>query len=129
MNIETSKAEFTSYSSSEWIVDFDSGNNGEPSASLEAVAQDVRFALDTERYCYPIMGANFGVSLLDLVGADYSYIRSEVARRIRDALSIDDRILSIDDFTFDRLDDAGLSVSCTITTIFGNIQASTSVGA
>lgn len=129
MEITTSKAEFASYSSNEWIVDFESGDNGEPQSNLASVAQDVRFTLETERYCYPIMGSNFGVTLNDLVGADYSYIRSEVARRIRDALSIDDRILSVDGFTFEQLDNAGLLVSCTVSTIFGNIQAGARISA
>jgi hypothetical protein len=127
MNIRTGRVEFASYSSNEWIVDFESGDNGQPKSVLDAVAQDIRFVLGVERYKWPIMGANFGVSFDDLVGTDYSYIRSEVVRRIRDALSIDDRILQVDDFQFTPLEDSGILISCVVQTTFGDVSLSTTI--
>lgn len=127
MDIRTGKAEFVSYPSNEWIVEFDSGYNDEPESNLKAMSQDIRFALETERYKWPIMGPNFGVSLQDLVGTDYNYIRGEIVRRINDALSIDDRIVTIGSFEFQNIGDSGMLVSCTITTIFGDVQVSTSI--
>lgn len=127
MNIKTSRVEFASYSSNEWIVDFESGDNGQPKSILDAVAQDVRFALSTDRYKWPIMGSNFGVTFDDLIGTDYNYIRSEVVRRIRDALSIDDRILHVDDFQFTPLEDSGILISCVVQTTFGDVSVSTTI--
>ena len=127
MNIRTGRVEFASYSSNEWIVDFETGDNGQPKSNLDAVAQDIRFALGVERYKWPIMGANFGVSFDDLIGTDYSYIRSEVVRRIRDALSIDDRILQVDDFQFTPLEDSGILISCVVQTAFGDVSVSTTI--
>lgn len=127
MNIKTSRVEFASYSSNEWIVDFESGDNGQPKSVLDAVAQDVRFALSTDRYKWPIMGSNFGVTFDDLIGTDYNYIRSEVVRRIRDALSIDDRILQVDDFQFTPLEDSGILISCVVQTTFGDVSVSTTI--
>lgn len=127
MNIKTSRVEFASYSSNEWIVDFESGDNGQPKSILDAVAQDVRFALGTDRYKWPIMGSNFGVTFDDLIGTDYNYIRSEVVRRIRDALSIDDRILQVDDFQFTPLEDSGILISCVVQTTFGDVSVSTTI--
>lgn len=127
MDITTSRAEFVSYPSNEWIVEFESGYNDEPESNLKAISQDIRFALETERYKWPIMGPNFGVSLQDLVGTDYNYIRGEIVRRINDALSIDDRIVTIGSFEFQNIGDSGMLVSCTITTIFGDVQVSTSI--
>ena len=127
MNIKTSRVEFASYSSNEWIVDFESGDNGQPKSVLDAVAQDVRFALSTDRYNWPIMGSNFGVTFDDLIGTDYNYIRSEVVRRIRDALSIDDRILQVDDFQFTPLEDSGILISCVVQTTFGDVSVSTTI--
>lgn len=127
MNIKTSRVEFASYSSNEWIVDFETGDNGQPKSNLDAVAQDIRFALETDRYKWPIMGSNFGASFDDLIGTDYNYIRSEVVRRIRDALSIDDRILQVDEFQFTPLDDSGILISCTISTTFGNVSLSRTI--
>lgn len=127
MNIKTSRVEFASYSSNEWIVDFESGDNGQPKSILDAVAQDVRFALSTDRYKWPIMGSNFGVTFDDLIGTDYNYIRSEVVRRIRDALSIDDRILQVDDFQFTPIEDSGILISCVVQTTFGDVSVSTTI--
>ena len=127
MNIKTSRVEFASYSSNEWIVDFETGDNGQPKSNLDAVAQDIRFALETGRYKWPIMGSNFGASFDDLIGTDYNYIRSEVVRRIRDALSIDDRILQVDGFQFTPLDDSGILISCTVSTTFGNVSLSRTI--
>lgn len=127
MNITTSNAEFISYPSNEWIVEFDSGYNKDPESNLQSVAQDIRFALETERYKWPIMGANFGTSFQDLIGTDYNYIRSEIVRRINDALSIDDRILTIGEFEFQKLQDSGMLVKCTITTIMGDVTISTTI--
>lgn len=127
MNIKTSRVEFASYSSNEWIVDFETGDNGQPKSNIDAVAQDIRFALETDRYKWPIMGSNFGASFDDLIGTDYNYIRSEVVRRIRDALSIDDRILQVDGFQFTPLDDSGILISCTVSTTFGNVSLSRTI--
>jgi len=127
MDITTSKAEFVSYPSNEWIVEFESGYNDEPESNLKAVSQDIRFALETERYKWPIMGKNFGVSLQDLIGTDYNYIRGDIVRRINDALSIDDRITTIGAFEFQKVADSGMLVTCTVTTIFGDVQISTTI--
>lgn len=127
MDITTSNAEFISYPSNEWIVEFDSGYNKDPESNLQSIAQDIRFALETERYKWPIMGANFGTSFQDLIGTDYNYIRSEIVRRINDALSIDDRILTIGEFEFQKLQDSGMLVKCTITTIMGDVTISTTI--
>lgn len=127
MNITTSKAEFASYPTNEWIVNFENGFNQEPDSNLQAIAQDVRFALETERYKYPIMGANFGVTFEDLIGTDYNYIRSEVARRIQDALSIDDRVIGANSFQFERLNDGGMLIKCVVSTVLGDIPIETTI--
>lgn len=127
MKIETGKAEFSAYSTREWIVDFETGGNGEPEVTLSSIAQDIRFALSTERYKYPIMGANFGATFDDLIGTDYNYIRSEIARRIKDALSTDDRILSVGDFDFQKVDETGMLITCIVKTSLGDVPVSTTV--
>lgn len=127
MEITTKNAEYSSYPNNEWIVDFVSEDNTDPMDNLKTITQAVKFALETERYKYPIMGSNYGTTFSDLVGTDYSYIKSEISRRIRDALSIDDRITSIDDFKFTRQDDSGILVEFKITTILGDISFSTTI--
>jgi hypothetical protein len=126
MKIRTSKVEYSSYPNYEWIIDFDSDDMKDPKSELKTIEQAVRFSLETERYKYPIMGYNFGVTFDDLIGTDYSYIKSEIARRIRDALSIDDRIVSVDNFEFEK-SDSDMLVKFNVTTILGDITVSTRV--
>lgn len=127
MKIETANAEFSSYSSNEWRVDFETGEIYEPETSLEVMAQDIRFALETDRYKYPIMGANFGATFDDLIGTDYNYIQSEIVRRIRDALSIDDRIVSVGDFEFKQGAESDIIVSCVVSTAIGDVAIQTTI--
>jgi hypothetical protein len=127
MDITTGKAEFVSYPSNEWIVEFETGFDNEPEANIQSVAQDIRFALETERYKWPIMGGNFGASLNDLVGSDYNYIRGEIVRRINDALSIDDRITDTGEFQFENNGDSSMIVTCKVNTIFGAVRISTTI--
>lgn len=67
---------------------------------IEAVKQAVYKALNTERYNYPIYSWNYGVETKDLYGRDMDYCKSELKRRIGEALTQDDRIDSVSDFEF-----------------------------
>ena len=125
--IETSNAEFSSYSSNEWRVNFETGEIDDPETSLAVMAQDIRFALETDRYKYPIMGANFGATFDDLIGTDYNYIQSEIVHRIRDALSIDDRVISVGDFEFKQGAESDIIVSCVVATPLGNVAIQTAI--
>ena len=59
---------FVTYPIQEWILDEESQTLGAPSQELQAISQDIKFALSTERKQYPIMGPNFGLEIPDLVG-------------------------------------------------------------
>lgn len=128
MIINTENVEYGSYPNNEWIVKFDDGGNDAPADSLDTIAQAVRFALETDRFRYPIMGSNFGTIFDDLVGTDYEYIRSEISRRILDALLVDDRIVDVRDFVYNRNEGGSMTVSCTVETVLGSIQVSTTIG-
>ena len=116
---------FTTYPIQEWILDERTGILGDVQQTLDAIAQDVKFALSTERNMYPIMGSNFGVELLDLIGQDAAYVRAQLKRRIVDALSIDDRISSISAFKFSQPEPEILTVSFVVSTKFGDVQMTT----
>lgn len=128
MQINTTNVEYGSYPNNEWIVDFEDGGNISPESNLETIVQAVRFALGTGRFKHPIMGANFGTIFDDLIGTDYDYIRSEISRRIMDALLIDDRILDVRDFQYTLGDNSAMTVSCTVETVLGNVNISTTIG-
>lgn len=118
---------FVTYPVEEWILNEATGILSEPEYRLEAISQDIKFALSTERNKYPIMGSNFGIELIDLVGKDMQYVKAQIKKRVRDALSIDDRIKSIDNFVFTSQSRDELNVSFTVETIMGYSKFNTTV--
>ena len=69
---------------------------------VEAIKQAIYLILNTERYQYIIYSWNYGVELLDLIGQPISYVMADLPRRIREALTQDDRILDVTDFIFEK---------------------------
>lgn len=65
---------------------------------LDAIAQACYKILNTERYQYVIYSWNYGIELQDLFGKPIPYVYSELPRRIKEALTQDDRINSVEDF-------------------------------
>lgn len=88
----------------------------------EAVRQAVFCILNTERYQYPVYSWNYGIELQDLYGKPHDYVMSELPRRIREALTQDDRINSVDGFTYEARGKE-ITVSFTVHTIYGDIKA------
>lgn len=118
---------FTTYPIEEWVLDETTGQLGDPSLELQAIAQDVKFALSTERNAYPIMGSNFGVELSDLIGQDRQYVQAQVKRRIADALSIDDRVTGVGSFSFSSSEKDSLLVSFVVETVLGKVNMTTEI--
>lgn len=67
---------------------------------IEAMKQAVYKILHTERYVYEIYSWNYGIELSDLIGKSKAYVYPELKRRIAEALTQDDRIQRVDDFSF-----------------------------
>ncbi|MEA4988929.1 MAG: DUF2634 domain-containing protein [Anaerovorax sp.] len=88
----------------------------------EAMEQVVYKILGTERYDYIIYSWNYGVELADLIGKPMSYIAPELKRRITEALMQDQRILSVDAFSFETKRNT-VSVYFTVHTVFGEVKA------
>jgi len=65
---------------------------------LVAIEQACYKILNTERYQYVIYSWNYGVELQDLFGKPIPYVFSELPRRIREALTQDDRVSDVTDF-------------------------------
>ena len=57
---------------------------------------------NTERYDCPIYSRGYGIELKALFGKPVGYCMSEMERQIREALLQDDRIISVDGFTFEQ---------------------------
>lgn len=127
MKINTSNVVYSSYPNNEWIVSFEDGGNSGEGSNIKTIEQAIHFALETGRFKYPIMGSNYGITLDDLIGTDYSYIKSEIARRIQDALSTDDRVKAVTSFKYETLQDSAMKVTCTVETILGDVTVTTVV--
>lgn len=65
---------------------------------LAAIEQAIYKILNTERYQYVIYSWNYGVELADLFGKPIPWVFSELPRRIKEALTQDDRINDVTDF-------------------------------
>ena len=87
----------------------------------DAMVQVVFNILNTERYQYIIYSWNYGIELIDLYGQPVSYVMPELKRRITEALTWDERIISVDNFSFDT-NKGKITCNFTVHTIFGDIE-------
>lgn len=118
--------EYVSLPTNTWIIDRTSKQVLSMDAGLDAMRQAVEITLANERFRWQIYNSNFGTELNDLPGQEEAYIESELPRRIQDAFSVDDRILSVEDFQFVRDGDT-LNVSFIVQTVYGAIQEAVTV--
>ena len=88
----------------------------------EAMVQVIFNILNTERYQYVIYSWNYGIELIDLYGQPVSYVIPELKRRITEALTWDERIIGVDNFSF-NVDKGKITCNFTVHTIFGDIEA------
>lgn len=88
----------------------------------DAVRQAVYCILNTERYDHLIYSWNYGVELKDLYGRPIPYVKSELKRRIKEALLQDERILDVSIFSFSHRQ-GKLCVSFIVRSVFGDIRA------
>lgn len=93
----------------------------------EAMKQAIYKVLNTERYQYIMYSWDYGIELLDLYGMPASYVCPELERRIEEALTMDDRIESVDNFEFDLSKKGVVHVSFIAHTIFGEVEAESEV--
>jgi len=95
---------------------------------LEALEQAIYKELNTERYENPIYGFVYGIELESLLGKDRTYVQVELKRRIRECLLRDERIESVDNFSFTI---SGDEILCTfdVTSIYGDLNITKEVNA
>lgn len=105
-----------------FLVNSDAEQIAGMDGGLEAMRQAVEIILTTKRFNHQIYTSNFGAELEDLIGEDPDYIESTLPERIRDAFSVDDRILSEQNYNFTQNGDTML-VTFDVTTVFGTFNA------
>ena len=94
---------------------------------LEAVRQAVEIILNTERFRWQIYLPYSGMMWNGLIGQDPGYVSSELQRRIKDALLMDDRVTGISDFQYTVNNSNILSASLTVNTVYGDTQTTIEV--
>lgn len=91
---------------------------------LEAMKQAILLALHTERFRYAIYSWNYEVELDALVGQNITpYLQARLQGAIESALLADDRILSVDGFSFTRTGGSGLLAVFTVQTTQGDVKS------
>lgn len=87
---------------------------------LGALEQAIYKLLTTEKYEYPIYGFSYGIELESLIGKNPTYVQIELKRRIKECLFQDERVTSVDNFSFNVTGDEML---CTfdVVSIYGNL--------
>lgn len=90
--------------------------------NIEALKQAVFKLLNTDRYTYPIYSWDYGVQFSDLIGEDIDFVKSEIKRRVTEALLKDDRITEVTDFTFTE-GASSLIVKLNVNSIYGNFDS------
>ncbi len=90
---------------------------------LEAMKQAIFLILQTERFRYAIYSWNYGIELDALLGQTMTpYLQAKVAKAIEDALMADDRVLAVENFSFEK-GKRSLLVKFTVETIEGDVES------
>ncbi len=91
--------------------------------NIESMKQVIFKILNTHRYKYLIYSWDYGIEVDDLYGESIEYVKIELKRRITEALIQDDRIDSVEDFSFEYSKNRNeLIVNFTVNTVFGSID-------
>lgn len=121
--------EYTELPTTTFIIDWSSRQIAGIGTGLDAMRQVVEIILANERFRWQIYDSNFGVELVELIGDDLDYIKAEIPRRIEEAFSVDNRILSVDNYVFTQPEPGSLHVSFDVQTVYGAMQEEVTIGA
>lgn len=96
--------------------------------AIEAMKQAIFKIVNTERYQHnQVYSNNYGIELHDLYGKPMAYVIPMVQKRIIEALTWDERISQVTNFSFDINKKKQLVVGFTAKTIFGDVDSSVEV--
>ena len=121
INILTEEITEVNYPSRTYKLIFDKNRVSDYVDDLDAIKQTIYLILSTERYKHIIYSWDYGVELIDLFGKPMPYVMAELPRRIKEALTQDDRIDDVTDFEFE-VNKNKLHTTFTVVTNLGNIS-------
>lgn len=95
---------------------------------LDASVQAVQKIVQTERYSERIYSGDYGIELERLIGASMPFVEANIEPTLKDALSPDDRFVTVRDISLNRVSIDTLSVSCHVATTSGEIAVQFGIG-
>ena len=81
-----------------------------------AIKQAILKILCTDRYEHEIYSWDYGIEINDLIGKSTLYVLSEIEERVTDAVTADDRIEAVEDFTAVAVDKHTIYITFTAVT-------------
>lgn len=88
---------------------------------LKTVEQSVYLILQTERYDYIMYSHKYGIELKDLYGREENYVVPMLMLRVPEALLQDERIESVEDFSY-TVNGGKFLINFTIKTKYGDLK-------
>lgn len=122
----TNGVEFVQQPSKTWYIDKTSNRIFGTVDGLAAVTQAVDIILNVERFRWQIYQPYSGTQWDGLLGQDPGYVASELQRRITAALTMDERVKGISNFSYTASGDI-LTASFTVNTVYGDTQTTVEV--
>ena len=117
---------FVSQPSRTWYINKETQRIQGDCDGWQAVRQAVEIILNVERFRWQIYRPYSGMQWEGLIGQDPGYVAAELQRRIREALTMDDRVRGISNFSY-TVEGDKLSASLTVNTVFGEMDTSVEV--
>lgn len=111
---------YIKYPAKTWLLDKQTGRADAFADGLAVMEQAVEIHLMIERYRYVIFSPNFGSELKTLLGMRRDYVKAQIIRMVEDALSMDDRITSVDNFSFEDGEES-VTAFFDVHTVFGDV--------
>lgn len=114
--------EFEEESSKTFKLNIDKNTIVNYTDELDAIKQAIYLILNIERYEHVIYSWNYGIEIADLFGKPVPFVLSELKRKIKEALTQDDRIHDVNAFSFEVVK-SKVHAKFTVITSYGEIEA------
>lgn len=124
--INIQDVEFQSQPDLTWWRDPDTNRIAGTADGHKAVAQAVEVMLLVERFRWQIYKPFFGMEWEGLLGQNPGYAASQLQRRIREAVTIDDRVTGISGFSYTVSEDT-MTAQVTVNTVYGPLNQTVEV--
>lgn len=124
--INIQDVEFQSQPDLTWWRDPDTNRIAGTAEGHKAVAQAVEVMLLVERFRWQIYKPFFGMQWEGLLGNNPGYVAAQLQRRIREAVTIDDRVTGISDFSYTISGDT-MTARVTVNTVYGPLNQTVEV--